>query len=207
MGSGFCWHAYDTLSGQDGKTVFAYMCMRKEPMKKVIYILNNIERYVCIFLISAMLILIAYQVFLRFVMNSPNTWSEELARYLHIYLIFIGGAYATRMRDHIRIDAVINLYPKKIRPFVLGLGEVIWLVFACIIVYVGVKMTMNVANMGQTSAALKIGLHLIYAGLPIGYSLVIIRLVQTWIIDYINYKKKKAGIAVTETAIGKGGDL
>lgn len=167
-------------------------------LKVIVKFLNNIERYICIVLMAAMLILIAGQVFARFILNSPNQWSEELARYLHIYMIFIGGAYAARMRTHIQIDAMLNIWPKKIRPFCKLLGDILWLVFACYIVYIGVTMTANVAALGQTSAALKLGLKYVYAALPIGYSLLVIRMVQNWVIDFRARRKSSETEIETE---------
>ena len=139
---------------------------------------NNIEHYLSIIIVAVMFTLVFYQVILRFIFNNPNRWSEEAARYLHIYMIFICCSYAARMNAHIRVDAIMNMYPKSLRPIIAGLGEFVWLAFCIFIVVISIRLTRSVARAGQFSVALKLPLYLIYAAIPIGYTLTSIRIIQ-----------------------------
>jgi TRAP-type C4-dicarboxylate transport system permease small subunit len=50
--------------------------------------------------------LVVAQVFFRFVLSSPLPWPEELARLIFVYLVFVGGAFASLHGDHISIEVV-----------------------------------------------------------------------------------------------------
>ena len=53
-----------------------------------------------------------------------------MARYLFVWLVYFSVAYTAKKEAHIRIDAAINIYPKKARPYVEILSEIIVLAFA-----------------------------------------------------------------------------
>ena len=158
-------------------------------MKKIPAVLDNIEKYLSVAALAVMLIIVFWQVVFRYVFNAANSWSEELARYLHVFLVYIACGYATRMREHIKIDALIQIFPKKLRPFVVRLGEAVFLAFCIFIIVYGIRQSMSVFHMGRISSALKISMGYIYIILPIGYSLTSLRIIQNWIIDVMTYLK------------------
>ena len=146
--------------------------------KHIGHFLDNIERHISVIFIAVMFALVFYQVVLRYLFNSPNRWSEEAARYLHIYMIFICCSYAAKENAHIRIDAALNLYPKSLRPVIVVIGELVWIAFCVIVVIVSIRLTRSVARAGQYSVALRTPLWVFYAVIPFGYSLTIIRIIQ-----------------------------
>ncbi|MBQ3567612.1 MAG: TRAP transporter small permease, partial [Anaerotignum sp.] len=91
-------------------------------MKKI---WDNLEEFMIIPLIFAMSFIIFIQVIMRYVFANSLTWSEELARYLFVWLVYFSVSFTARRQKHIRIDAAINLYPKKMRPYIEILSEII----------------------------------------------------------------------------------
>ena len=82
-------------------------------MKKILKFLNDyLEETICIILMSVMTIIIFIQVIMRYVMHNSLSWSEELARYCFIWLIYIGVAYGCKLMNHIKIDAAFMLCPE-----------------------------------------------------------------------------------------------
>ena len=68
-------------------------------MKKILkWLDDNIELYICVFLMSFMTLLVFVQVVMRYVFNNSLSWSEELARYTFIWLIYIGISYGCKLR-------------------------------------------------------------------------------------------------------------
>jgi C4-dicarboxylate transporter DctQ subunit len=65
-------------------------------------------------LVAATVSLTFLQVVLRYIFNSPLTWVEEVGRYLFIWITFLGAAVAFARDTHIRVDAVIGLFGKKV---------------------------------------------------------------------------------------------
>jgi|SRR6056297_640542 len=161
-------------------------------MKKATYIKDNFEEIICGLLLGIMLLILTYQVVLRFVFNSSNAWSEELARYLFIWFIFIGASYAAQKSAHIKIDALLNIYPEKFHKIVSILGLVVWIVFNIFIVYIGMKYMMSLFKSGKISLGLQLQLGYIYLAIPTGYMLMTIRLVGRLIDRIKNYKGGKA---------------
>ena len=122
-------------------------------MKKILKFLNDyLEETICIILMSVMTIIIFIQVIMRYVMHNSLSWSEELARYCFIWLIYIGVAYGCKLMKHIKIDAALKLFPEKVRPYITIIGELLVLAFA---------------------------LQYINAAPVVGFGLVVIRQIQT----------------------------
>ena len=67
---------------------------------KFLDVLEKIEKFLLALAVAAMLMVMAYQVVLRYVFSAANTWSEELARYLFIFEVMIAAAIAVRRNSH-----------------------------------------------------------------------------------------------------------
>lgn len=65
-------------------------------------------------LLAATVSLTFAQVVLRYVFNNPQTWAEEVGRYLFIWITFLGAAIAFSRDTHIRVDAVVALFGARI---------------------------------------------------------------------------------------------
>lgn len=149
-------------------------------MKKVLHFLNEyLEETICVCLMSFMTVIIFIQVVMRYVMHNSLSWSEELARYCFIWLIYIGVAYGCKLMKHIKIDAALHLFPEKIRPYIVITGEVLVLVFAVYIVVTGVELTYKQWEFGKISPALGLPLQFINAAPVVGFGLVVFRQIQT----------------------------
>ena len=149
-------------------------------MKKVLHFINEyLEETICVCLMSFMTVIIFIQVVMRYVMHNSLSWSEELARYCFIWLIYIGVAYGCKLMKHMKIDAALHLFPEKIRPYIVITGEVLVLVFAVYIVVTGVELTYKQWEFGKISPALGLPLQFINAAPVVGFGLVVFRQIQT----------------------------
>ncbi len=142
------------------------------------YIMDHLEEFFMIPLIFAMSIIIFIQVIMRYVFQSSLTWSEEMARYMFVWLVYFSVSYTARREKHIRIDAAINLYPKKVRPYIELVSEIIVLAFAIFIAVTGFTVFGKIAWSGQMSPAMRIPMQFVYAAPMIGLGLTAIRQVQ-----------------------------
>ena len=139
---------------------------------------DNLEEFIIVPLIFAMSIIIFIQVIMRYVFQNSLTWSEELARYLFVWLVYFSVSFTARRQKHIRIDAAINLYPKKLRPYIDILSEIIVLAFSIFIAVTGVTVFQKIAWSGQMSPAIGIPMQIVYAAPMVGMALTAIRQVQ-----------------------------
>lgn len=155
-------------------------------MKKIIIkILDNFELYICYVSLVVSLVVLFAQVILRYVFGNATSWSEEVGRYCLIWLIFVGTSFAVKNEAHIRIDAALLVWPKKIRPVILEIGDGIWFLFNLLMIYVSTSYTKEIFSMGSIAPGLKIPLGIVYTAIPLGFFLMCIRMVQ------LKYKKLK----------------
>ncbi len=150
-------------------------------MKSFIKLLDKIEEYFCIAALFIMCIVLIMQIFFRFVLNSPLIWSEELSRFLFIWITFIGIGYGVKHHLHIELTYFFGKMPKKMQLW----GQVfINLVCASTMLYI-LPVALKFTTMQHTidSTTLPIPMSFLYVALPIGFTLGIIRfLIDTAII-------------------------
>lgn len=75
-------------------------------MKKLINFYNQLEAHLLVCSLIFTVILVFFQVILRYVFSSSLSWSEELARYIFIWQIWLGTSVAQRDNSHVRIEAL-----------------------------------------------------------------------------------------------------
>ncbi len=74
--------------------------------------LTLIEKIIAL-LFSLIIITMFTQVIFRYLFNQSLYWSEEIVRYIFVWLVFLGGALVTRDREHIGIDFLLSKFPSR----------------------------------------------------------------------------------------------
>ncbi len=119
-------------------------------------------------LLSAMVLNVVWQVFSRFVLGTPSSYTEELARYLMIWLGLLGGAYGVGTKSHLAVDFLVAGLAGRARLWAHAAIEAAVLVFAAaVMVGGGVRLMWVTFTLGQTSAALGLKLGYVYAAVPL----------------------------------------
>ena len=106
------------------------------------------------------------QVFNRFVLGLPLSWSEEFQKYGHIWMVMLAIPVAYRRGAHLGMDMVLQLSPAGVQRAVGILTEALWLVLALAIGRYTLVI-MDVAR-NQESPGLGIPMHWVYAGMVAG---------------------------------------
>lgn len=147
--------------------------MQKKGIK---YWLNHVEEVLLVAMLAVMVVLIFVQVVSRYVFNSSLTWTEELARYMFVWLSWIGISLAAREGQHITIDAVVNLFQgKKVFIFINILAELAVIAICAVMFYEGVQITGKMYQIKSVSPMLKIPMGVCYMSVVVGCGLLIIR--------------------------------
>ncbi len=138
---------------------------------------NTIDKYVGYVLVILMMLMtldVLWGVFTRYALGSQADWSEELARFLLIWIGILGAAYASGQRMHLSIDLLMPKLKAEGKRRLFVFINLIILVFALTIMVIGGFRLMYITQvLGQLSAALRIPIYLVYAVLPISGLLVI----------------------------------
>lgn len=146
-------------------------------MKFLNWLNRNLEKSVCAVLLSTMTIIITLQLILRWT-GLRLDWTEEIARYLFVWLIYIACSYGVKERAHIKVDAVVLLFKGKGKFIVQVISNILFFVFALIISCNGILLLKQLKEMGQTSPAIQIPMVIPYASYTVGFLMVMFRLVQ-----------------------------
>src|SRR5215217_5315414 len=78
-------------------------------LEKASYALNRLAELLLASLVALTIAVTFLQVLFRYVLGSSLTWSEELSRYVFVWIIFIGVSVATRRGEHILVDVFHRL--------------------------------------------------------------------------------------------------
>lgn len=147
-------------------------------MKILKYLDECIEEILLVFLLSVTSSLTFAQVIMRYVVKSPLSWSEEIARFMFIWMVYIGISYGVKRNKHIKVDFIINLTPDIFKISILILSDIIFLAFSIFTVIKSYQLSMKIFSLGQISPALGIQMGYVYLSTVVGFTLVTIRLIQ-----------------------------
>lgn len=138
-----------------------------------------------IIIMGVMVINVLWQVFTRFIMGSPSSFTDELARYLMIWLGIIGAAYVSGRNMHVAIDVLplrsSNETQKKLKRIVY-VFIIAFALFAMVIG--GFRLVYITYLLDQHSPALQIPLAVVYFSIPLSGILIIYYKIS----DLINIK-------------------
>jgi len=114
---------------------------------------------------SGILLCVLLQVFFRYVLNDPLTWSEELARYLFIWCAFLGWIVASRKRSHLAMTFVVDKMPPRAQAAIGAAIEIATILFAWILGTRGARLVAN--NWDVENVAVPFNLGVVYLIEPV----------------------------------------
>ncbi|WP_073276143.1 TRAP transporter small permease [Microbulbifer donghaiensis] len=124
-------------------------------------------------LLALMVLDVTWQILTRFLPMSPSSYTEELARYLLVWIGILGAAYAYRKKSHLGIDLLTNALPEGLRRKVQLLTISMCFVFAAAtMVFGGIQLVMLTFELNQLSAALSIPMGYVYSVIPLSGTLI-----------------------------------
>ena len=140
--------------------------------------LTTALEYLSMACVTIMALLVIAQVILRYVFNDPLTWSEEMARFVFIFLAFVGIGAAYGRRRHMFIDAFIIILPRRARRAVEFSVAGIATAFLVTVIGITTHTIVELYRMDITTPALELPMAYIYLVIPLGLSALI---AQIWI--------------------------
>ena len=112
-------------------------------------------------MLAVMVVLVFGNVFMRYAFNSGFTLSEELSRWLFVWMTFLGAVVALRSNGHLGTDMLVGKLEPKGKRICMGLGLVLMLY--CIgLVFKG-SYDQTVVNWNSTSAVMEVSMGYFYA--------------------------------------------
>jgi TRAP-type transport system small permease protein len=113
--------------------------------------INHVVGLVLALMLAVMSVLITWQVFARFVAGNSLTFSEEVSRFLMIWLTLLGAAYAVRRGTLLAVDLLPDLLKGRTQKTVKVAAHLLSLTFYVVLIYFGWNIAQTVSY--QTAPA------------------------------------------------------
>lgn len=146
-------------------------------MKKLVNAYNSLEAHILAFSLAFTTLLIFVQVCLRYIFNNSLSWSEELARYIFIWQIWLGTSVAMKEKEHICLDMLNNKLHGKAKLVLALLTNLLMLGFCIFLAKYGWDLVLSMMSRGNKSVALRIPMWIIYSSLPFSQLVVTLRII------------------------------
>ena len=149
--------------------------------------------------LALVVILLFAQVVSRAVFNQSIPVTEELSRFAFLWMVYIATSLAVKTRSHIRVTAQFKPFPVKVQNLFIMLGDAIWIVFNCVVVWYGIQLFISMTQFPLISPVLDWSVKWVFIIIPITFALQIIRIFQGY---YLWFKDG----ATTPLIPAEGGD-
>lgn len=136
------------------------------------------EETILVLTLALMVALIFSQVVGRYVFSSAPSWTEEMARYIHIFQVWIGASYAVKKRQHIRIESFIELFKGTARKVIDTAALLIWFLLALFLAVFGTELVLASIQNGQVTPAMQLPMWVPFLAIPLGGAGMALRLLQ-----------------------------
>lgn len=137
-------------------------------MQKFQHKLNRVLEVFLVILMTILVLDVLWQVFSRYLLSSPSSFTDELAGYLLIWVGVLGAAYVAGRKEHLAIDILIQRSPPARQRKLLYLIHSLIFLFALSVMVIGGVYLMYTRFVLQVkSAALQLPLGYVYIVLPI----------------------------------------
>ncbi|HPF83892.1 MAG TPA: TRAP transporter small permease [Aminivibrio sp.] len=147
-------------------------------MRKIV---DNFEEYALLLLFPLMVAVVFTATLARYLNLFPMFWGEEVARYIMVFMAYIGAGLGMKKGAHVGVSFFTDRFRNvKIRIFLEGFRLGIIVFFCGMIMYYYRSIIVHQISMGQTTPALYIPMWVPYSAVPLGMFLVALRAFQAF---------------------------
>ncbi|QBY01403.1 TRAP transporter small permease [Rhodophyticola sp. CCM32] len=140
---------------------------------------KNAETWALLVFYVMLVVTMAVEVLRREIFSYSSIWGEEIVRYCFIYLAWLGASAAVKERAHIRIDVLMHYLGRRPKAILYIFGDLVMLAVSFIAVYWSFETVAVSAEYGSVSHGLRVSMVWFLMAVPIGFTLLILRLLQS----------------------------
>lgn len=160
-------------------------------MQKLSEYVYKIQRWLSLVLLALLCIVTFLQVFARYVLNYPLYWSEELARYVFVWLTFIGFGIAVQRRSEMSVAYFVDLLSEKTKVIIEFGIRILTLLFLLLATYQGVILAFE--SWDILTIALELPWTYIYLAIPVGFFLIFFQYLARLMLLYQELREAQHG--------------
>jgi TRAP-type C4-dicarboxylate transport system permease small subunit len=136
-------------------------------MKQAVRLVNGVLGTLTVLVFTILVICVVWQVVSRFILGTPSTTTDEIARFLFMWVAFVGAAYTLGLKRHLAIDIVPLILEGPIVRIIRVLVLLIVAAFAGVVmVYGGLELMFKTLESGQMTPALRLPMGYVYGAIP-----------------------------------------
>lgn len=142
---------------------------------------NTLEEYILAVLLPIMVIIVFLGTFGRYSGLFSMAWYEEAARYIMIWMVFIGIGAGAKKNAHFVVELIYMIMPAKLHKYIHFIVLSIVLFFNVTVMILSLRLVKGLYGMQQVSPSLGLPMWSVYSAIPIGCCLMAVRSLQYYI--------------------------
>jgi len=136
-------------------------------------IIGNLDFALAAAILMALVVLTVYGVFMRYIVNAPLTWLEEVQVACMVWIVFTGAGAAFRAGSVVSIELFVEMLPRKIQAVISLMVSILVFAILAYLLYQSIGFVKLFERSGRSTSILKIPFTLIYGVAPFSYGLMI----------------------------------
>ncbi|WP_079494217.1 TRAP transporter small permease [Maledivibacter halophilus] len=153
---------------------------------KVFKYLMNIDMIIAGFALIILVMITFFGVIMRYFLNNPFVWLQEVQLWCFTWVVFFGGGAAFRSGSHVAIDVLVDHMPAALKKIVEILGYLVSMAVLIYLLFHGKNLVQQLLQTGRVTNILGIPYPIIYGAFPIGCVLMIINYTMVMIKELTN---------------------
>jgi len=146
-------------------------------MKRILFAAGRFELVVANLSLALLVVVLAAQIFFRYVLHVGLSWSEEISRFAFVWFVYISASVAAQRGTHIRVTLFARLLPLNER-LTFILADIIWIIFNAFVVLAGLLLIQRTLAYPVYSTSLFLPLAYVYTVIPLAHALMIVRIIE-----------------------------
>ena len=126
-------------------------------------------------------LIILIEVIRRYAFGDSSAWGEMTARYAFVYMTYAAAAEGIRQKKHIRVDLIDKIIKPKSMTVLNIYYDILVTIVAILVIYYSLKLINVQLTFGIVMTAADINMAFAQAALPLGWTLILIRITQNWL--------------------------
>lgn len=156
-------------------------------LKKLGHIYDKLEEYALVYTMAACVVIVFAQVVSRKVFNSSLSWSEELTKYLFVWLIWLGTSLAAKDKEHINLTLVLDRVGFRTRCVLEIIIKLIWGGLCVFLLVNGTSVVGAMIRRGKMAYSMPwLKVWLVYLAVPVSQGVLAVRLLIQMVDDVRN---------------------
>jgi TRAP-type transport system small permease protein len=138
-----------------------------------------------------------YQFFTRYALNNSASWTEEIARYLLIGVVFVGAAIGVAKNNHIQVDFFYRFMPRRLARILSTTTDVLRVLF-CISAVVLTALMMRKLGSNSRMSMIDLPMNVVYGVCMLGFVLMAYRSFQ---VAWLHFRRRYSVLERPETML------